>query len=68
MISASPDSPEIEAVHFTLNLVDHELAAGRPIRPTLSGSPLDALVMRVMYAHGRLQTTLFPSPRPESTS
>jgi DNA-binding SARP family transcriptional activator len=56
VISASPESPEIEAVRFTLNLVDHELAAGRPIRPTLSGSPLDALVMRVMYAHGRLQT------------
>lgn len=56
VISAAPDSPEIEAVRFTLNLVDHGLAGGRPIRPTLSGSPLDALVMRVMYAHGRLQT------------
>ncbi len=56
VISAAPDSPEIEAVRFTLNLVDHALAAGRPIRPTLSASPLDALVMRVMYAHGRLQT------------
>jgi DNA-binding SARP family transcriptional activator len=55
VISAAPESPEIEAVRFTLNLVDHELAEGRPIRPTLSGSPLDALVMRVMYAHGRLQ-------------
>ena len=54
VVSAAPDSPEIEAVRFTLNLVDHELAGGRPINPTLSGSPLDALVMRVMYAHGRL--------------
>ena len=56
VVSAAPDSPEIEAVRFTLNLVDHGLADGRPIRPTLSGSPLDALVMRVLYAHGRLQT------------
>jgi DNA-binding SARP family transcriptional activator len=56
VISAAPESAEIEAVRFSLNLVDHELAEGRPIRPTLSGSPLDALVIRVMYAHGRLQT------------
>jgi LuxR family maltose regulon positive regulatory protein len=54
--SAAPDSPEIEAVRFTLNLVDHGIAGERPITPTLSGSPLDALVMRVMYAHGRLRT------------
>ncbi len=54
--SAAPDSPEIEAVRFTLNLVDHQLAGGRPIAPTLSGSPLDALVIRVLYAHGRLRT------------
>jgi ATP/maltotriose-dependent transcriptional regulator MalT len=54
--SAAPDSPEIEAVRFTLNLVDHELAGGRMINPTLTGSPLDALVIRVMYAHGRLRT------------
>jgi DNA-binding SARP family transcriptional activator len=54
--SAAADSPEIEAVRFTLNLVDHELASGRAITPTLSGSPLDALVIRVLYAHGRLRT------------
>ena len=54
--SAAADSPEIEAVRFTLNLVDHELAGGRAITPTLSGSPLDALVIRVLYAHGRLRT------------
>jgi DNA-binding SARP family transcriptional activator len=54
VVSAAPDSPEIEAVRFTLNLVDHELSGGRSINPTLSGSPLDALVMRVMYAHGQL--------------
>lgn len=55
VVSATPESPEIEAVRFTLNLVDHRLAAGRPIDPELSGSPLDALVMRVAYAHGRLR-------------
>jgi DNA-binding SARP family transcriptional activator len=55
VVSAAPESPEIEAVRFTLNLVDHRLAGGRPIEPELSGSPLDALVMRVAYAHGRLR-------------
>src|SRR6185437_334769 len=38
VISAAQDSPEIEAARFSLNLVDHALAEGRPIRPTLSGS------------------------------
>jgi DNA-binding SARP family transcriptional activator len=54
--AAAPDSPESEAVRFTLNLVDHELVGDKAINPRLSGSPLDALVMRVMYAHGRLRT------------
>jgi DNA-binding SARP family transcriptional activator len=54
--SAAVDGPEGEAVRFTLNLVDHELAGERPINPTLTGSPLDALVIRVLYAHGRLRT------------
>jgi DNA-binding SARP family transcriptional activator len=54
VVAAAGESPEIEAVRFTLNLVDHALAGGRPIDPSLSGSPLDALVLRVAYAHGRL--------------
>ncbi len=54
--AAAPDSAESEAVRFTLNLVDHALVDERAINPRLSGSPLDALVMRVMYAHGRLRT------------
>jgi DNA-binding SARP family transcriptional activator len=56
VVSAAPESPEIEAARYALNLVDHELAGERRIRPTLSGSPLDALVIRVMYAHGRLRS------------
>jgi DNA-binding SARP family transcriptional activator len=54
--AAAAGSPEMEAVRFTLNLVDHALVGDTPLNPTLSGSPLDALVMRVMYAHGRLRT------------
>ena len=54
--AAAAGSPEMEAVRFTLNLVDHDLVGDKAINPTLSGSPLDALVIRVMYAHGRLRT------------
>jgi DNA-binding SARP family transcriptional activator len=56
VVSAASESPELEAVRFALNLVDHELVGGRPVHPTLSGSPLDALIIRVLYAHGRLRT------------
>lgn len=52
--SAAGDSPEMDAVRYTLNLVDHELVEAGSLEPRLSGSPLDALVMRVHYAHGRL--------------
>ena len=54
--SAAGDSPEMDAVRYTLNLVDHELVEAGSLEPRLSGSPLDALVMRVHYAHGRLTT------------
>ena len=37
--AAAPDSPESEAVRFTLNLVDHALVGEKTINPTLSGSP-----------------------------
>jgi DNA-binding SARP family transcriptional activator len=54
--SAAADGPELESVRFALNLVDHGLAGGeRPINPTLTGSPLDAMVIRVLYAHGWLR-------------
>jgi DNA-binding SARP family transcriptional activator len=55
VVSAAGPSAEIEAVRFALNLVDHRLAGDHPIDPVLSGSPLDALVVRVAYAHGRLR-------------
>jgi len=55
VVSAAEESPEIEALRFTLNLVDHRLVGERAVEPVLSGSPLDALVVRVAYAHGRLR-------------
>ena len=52
---ATGDSPEMDAVRYTLNLVGHELGDSGSVEPRLSGSPLDALVLRVHYAHGRLK-------------
>ena len=43
-------SPEVEPVRYLMTLVGP--AAGRPA-PELTGGPMDALVMRVHYAHGR---------------
>jgi len=54
--AAAPDSPEMDAVRYTFNLVDHELAQAGAREPRITGSPLDALAMRVHYAHGRLKT------------
>lgn len=53
-IGVAPPSPEIDALRYLLTLVRHELSAAEPYTPVLSGGPLDALVMRVHYAHGRL--------------
>ena len=60
IIDVAAPSPETEAIRYLLALVDGEVADGAALHPTLSGGPLDALVMRVHYAHGRL-------PRLEST-
>ncbi|GAB3349830.1 BTAD domain-containing putative transcriptional regulator [Modestobacter lapidis] len=51
VITAGESSPELDAVVYLMSLVRHEPGTGPP---TLSGGPMDALVMRVHYAHGRL--------------
>jgi DNA-binding SARP family transcriptional activator/tetratricopeptide (TPR) repeat protein len=53
VIDGAEPSPEIDAIRYLLALVDGE-ADGAALQPALSGGPLDALVMRVHYAHGRL--------------
>ncbi|MFC4371992.1 BTAD domain-containing putative transcriptional regulator [Citricoccus nitrophenolicus] len=54
VIDLAPNSPEIDAVRYLLSLATRREATGAYPAPTLSGGPLDALVMRVHYAHGRL--------------
>jgi DNA-binding SARP family transcriptional activator len=53
-IAVAGASPELEAVRYLLTLVDAERSGDAQLMPALSGGPLDALVMRVHYAHGRL--------------
>jgi DNA-binding SARP family transcriptional activator len=54
VIDSTPTSPEAEVVRYLMRLVRHE-PEGRPEPPPEpSGGPLDALIMRVHYAHGRL--------------
>jgi LuxR family transcriptional regulator, maltose regulon positive regulatory protein len=60
---AADDSPEMDAVRFTLNLVDHTIVPDHSLDPRLSGGPLDVLVMRVSYAHGRLKALSDMLPR-----
>jgi DNA-binding SARP family transcriptional activator len=54
VIDGAAESPEIQAIRYLLALVDGESTGGAALCPALSGGPLDALVMRVHYAHGRL--------------
>jgi len=64
VVAAAAPGPEIEATLYLLRLVDHTDVPEAAREPHLSGGPLDALVMRVHYAHGRLQDVSRP---PESS-
>jgi DNA-binding SARP family transcriptional activator len=64
VVAASAPGPEIEAMLYLLRLVDHTCVPAASREPHLSGGPLDALVLRVHYAHGRLHDV---SRTPESS-
>jgi LuxR family transcriptional regulator, maltose regulon positive regulatory protein len=55
VMAVAPPSPEIEAMRYLLTLVDGETTGDARMAPALSGGPLDGLIMRVHYAHGRLR-------------
>src|SRR5215213_750891 len=54
VIETTPRSPEADVVRYLLRLVRHEPDGQPDPAPRPSGGPLDALIMRVHYAHGRL--------------
>jgi ATP/maltotriose-dependent transcriptional regulator MalT/DNA-binding SARP family transcriptional activator len=64
VIELTPRSPEADVVRYLLRLVRHEPEGAPDPPPRPSGGPLDALIMRVHYAHGRLPDV---SAEPESS-
>lgn len=60
VIAAADRSPDVDALLYLLTLVHNEPHPGQPFTPELTGGPLDALVMRVHYAHGRLRELTEP--------
>jgi LuxR family maltose regulon positive regulatory protein len=58
VFAVGEDSPQVAAVGYLLRLVHHDPDTEAP--PPLVGGPLDALVMRVNYAHGRLRELAMP--------
>ncbi|RBY78772.1 transcriptional activator domain protein [Geodermatophilus sp. TF02-6] len=55
--------PEIDAVSYLMSLVGGSPGRRTPSVQEFSGGPMDALVMRVHYAHGQLQEVV---PHPAS--
>jgi DNA-binding SARP family transcriptional activator len=53
-MAVTPRSPEADIVRYLLRLVHHEPDGEPEPPPRPSGGPLDALILRVNYAHGRL--------------
>ena len=64
VIAMTPSSPEADVVRYLLRLVHHDPDGEPEPPPQPSGGPLDALIMRVHYAHGRLPDV---SHAPESS-
>nr|WP_240974901.1 hypothetical protein [Arthrobacter sp. SF27] len=54
VIESAPRSPEIEAVRYLMSLAVGT-RTGSPTVPALTAGPLDALIKRVHYAHGRFR-------------
>jgi DNA-binding SARP family transcriptional activator len=54
VLDAAGPGIETDAVRYALSVADDVLAARYPASGTLSGGPLDALVMRTHYERGRL--------------
>jgi DNA-binding SARP family transcriptional activator len=63
LVAAAGAGEEAASVHYLLRLVEHR-GRGRSIAPEGTGGPLDALIMRVLYAHGRLREVAEPPPSP----
>lgn len=54
VVAVAPPSPALDTVHYLMTLVEAP-TSGERVVPPFSGGPLDGLLMRVNYAHGRLR-------------
>lgn len=64
VMAVAEQGPETDAVSYLMTLVGGAPEGRRPAVRTFSGGPMDALVMRVHYAHGRLQDVVRPPTSP----
>jgi ATP/maltotriose-dependent transcriptional regulator MalT/DNA-binding SARP family transcriptional activator len=55
VMANAPRSPEMGAIRYLMTLVNEDYVAEFEKGINLTGGPLDALVMRVHFAHGRLK-------------
>lgn len=63
LVATAPPSDDLDAVRYLMTLVEPP-RRGTTVAPRLTGGPLDALVMRVLYAHGRLPEVLVAPASP----
>lgn len=54
VIANAHHSPEMQVVNYLMTLVDHQYSDRFRNTVDMTGGPMDGLVMRVHYAHGRL--------------
>jgi hypothetical protein len=63
VIGVAEDGDDVDAIRYLLSLVVSNGSGTVPM-PRLTGGPLDALIMRVGYAHGRLRQVAEPPASP----
>ncbi|WP_079101987.1 BTAD domain-containing putative transcriptional regulator [Carbonactinospora thermoautotrophica] len=54
VLDVAAPGPETDAVRYSMTVIDDDMAERYPTTGSLSGGPLDALIMRTHYDRGRL--------------
>lgn len=62
VLAVAPQGPDVDAARYAMAVIHDEAALDRPALGTLSGGPMDALVLRTHFDLGRL-TLLTSAPR-----
>jgi ATP/maltotriose-dependent transcriptional regulator MalT len=64
VLVAAKTTADTHAARYCLSLTHCEVCVGEPDELAITGSPLDALTMRVHYYRGRLSRLIDPPPSP----